>query len=136
MSRVTTKERGYGYQHKLLRRRWVREVALGGVRCARCGKLIVPGTPWDLGHDDVDRSRYSGPEHRACNRATLSHAKGRPTGAAAGNVQVRIGAAPLVPAVPVIDPADFRFWRVVDGPSQGFWHEESGEWRRPQSRAW
>jgi hypothetical protein len=40
------------------------------VDCARCGERIEPGEPWDLGHDDVDRSRYTGPEHRRCNRST------------------------------------------------------------------
>jgi hypothetical protein len=42
----------------------------GGVKCARCGDPIKPGTSWDLGHDDFDRSVWTGPEHSACNRAT------------------------------------------------------------------
>jgi hypothetical protein len=37
------------------------QVALGGVCCARCGLPIDPGEPFDLGHDDHDRSRYSAP---------------------------------------------------------------------------
>jgi hypothetical protein len=68
--RVTTKERGYDSAHKQLRRRYAREVALGGVVCWRCGKPIFPGQPWDLGHNDQDRRFYNGPEHRQCNRAT------------------------------------------------------------------
>lgn len=69
-TRPSTTERGYGAAHQLLRKRWAPVVARGGVRCARCHRLIPPDAPWDLGHDDQDRSRYSGPEHSRCNRAT------------------------------------------------------------------
>jgi hypothetical protein len=67
----------YGGEHKRLRRCWAKDVARGVVLCARCGRLIVPGTAWDLGHDDADPSRYSGPEHRRCNRATSAHRAAR-----------------------------------------------------------
>jgi hypothetical protein len=72
-ARGSTKARGYGAKHKALRRRWALEVREGLVNCARCGDLIYPDDLWDLGHVDGDKSRYAGPEHRACNRATATH---------------------------------------------------------------
>ena len=46
-----------------------RRIQARDVACVRCGRAIVPGAAWDLGHDDVDRSTHVGPEHRNCNRA-------------------------------------------------------------------
>lgn len=65
-----TAEAGYGARHQAIRAQWAPRVAAGTVHCARCGKIIEAGEPWDLGHDDTDRRRYQGPEHRRCNRAT------------------------------------------------------------------
>lgn len=69
-SEGTTKQRGYDYQHKKLREQIKPIVDAGKATCWRCGQPITAGEPWDLGHDDDDRTRYRGPEHQACNRAT------------------------------------------------------------------
>jgi hypothetical protein len=69
---LSTTKRGYGTAHQAARRRLEPLVAAGMLECARCGKSIGPGSPWDLGHDDIDRSKYTGPEHRKCNRETTT----------------------------------------------------------------
>lgn len=65
-----TVRNGYGKAHKRLRAQYAARMRAGErFRCWRCGLLINPVGPWDLGHDDADRSLYRGPEHVACNRA-------------------------------------------------------------------
>ena len=66
--RGTTTARGYGQAHQATRTRWAARVATGQVACTRCGQVIQPTQPWDLGHSD-DRSRWTGPECASCNRA-------------------------------------------------------------------
>lgn len=73
--RGSTTERGLGHAHQQLRARWTPLVEGGLVGCARCERLIETGEAWDLGHDDFDRSVYTGPEHRSCNRRTAAHSR-------------------------------------------------------------
>jgi hypothetical protein len=73
MTKASTTARGYGHRHQQERKRWLPHVEAGQVFCARCRRLILPGEPWDLGHVDGDKSRWAGPEHRRCNRATELH---------------------------------------------------------------
>jgi hypothetical protein len=42
--------KGYGEAHKAMRKRYAAIVASGLAVCARCGRPIMPGTPWDLRH--------------------------------------------------------------------------------------
>lgn len=69
-SKGTSKQRGYDYQHVKLRKQIKAHVDAGLATCWRCQQPIQRGQEWDLGHDDDDRTKYRGPEHQACNRAT------------------------------------------------------------------
>lgn len=68
----TTAQRGYGADHDRLRARWAPIVKRGGVNCWRCKQPIAPNDPWDLGHNDDDRTKYEGPECIPCNRGEPS----------------------------------------------------------------
>ena len=69
------RQRGYDRDHDRLRDWWKPRVAAGTVDCWRCGHRIRPDEPWDLGHDDHDRSKYRGPEHAGrCNRSAAGRA--------------------------------------------------------------
>ena len=71
--RLTTRERGYGSEHRRLRRDVAKMVNAGGGLCWRCGRWINPAEPWDLGHADHRLAKslgiYRGPEHRFCSRS-------------------------------------------------------------------
>ncbi len=69
----------YDHRHRQARKQWKPRVDALDVVCPRCDQTIQPdptlrGEGWDLGHDD-DTGQLRGPEHTACNRATLTHAK-------------------------------------------------------------
>lgn len=66
----STTARGYGAKHQALRKKWQAIVDRGEAYCWRCGCWLEPGQPFDLGHDDHDRTVYRGPECVPCNRAT------------------------------------------------------------------
>ena len=68
LGRGTRQQRGYDRKHDQLRKQWAPVVATGTVKCARCGRLIGAHEPWDLDHDDRDRTKYLGPSCAACNR--------------------------------------------------------------------
>jgi hypothetical protein len=68
-ARGTRQQRGYTNQHDRARKAWAATITQqGGVLCARCGRPINPGDPWDLDHTD-DRTAYLGPSHPECNAA-------------------------------------------------------------------
>ena len=56
----------YGQAHKATRRRLDPIVQTGTVPCVRCGKLIEPGSAWQLDHRDDGRG-WAGPAHSSCN---------------------------------------------------------------------
>ena len=69
--RGSRQARGYDTTHTKLRAQWAPRVAQGGIH-RTCPGLLPPDQPFDLGHDRYDRTRWTGPEWPACNRATAA----------------------------------------------------------------
>jgi hypothetical protein len=74
--RGSSTARGYGADHRAARAE--AEPTVIGKTCARyplgqciepAGRMILPGQPWHMDHDDHDRTRYIGPSHAGCNVA-------------------------------------------------------------------
>ena len=75
----------YGTVHQKERKRFARRMRAGEVFYCWRPKCPTPGVPinprsWDLGHVDPELRPVFGtrhPEHRSCNRATVTHLKHR-----------------------------------------------------------
>lgn len=101
--RPSTAARGYGKRHQELRAQWAPYVEAGRVDCtapvcivagAGGSRRIARGAPWDLGHDETDRRKYSGPQHQECNRSQSRRSRVNP-----------------LPAIDPVAPFDPSAWR-------------------------
>ena len=54
---LTTSQRGYGWQHQVMRRRIAASSTAVGPTCSRYGRPIAVGAAWHLDHFDSDRTR-------------------------------------------------------------------------------
>lgn len=113
---------GYGWQHQ--KRRAQVKAAMerdGGAQCWRCDKWISPYEDWDLGHDDADRTIIRGPEHRACNRATIVH-RGHPR-----KPEVPAAQHKLTPALRMLNFNDDGCIYIGGNGCSGYAEEQYGE---------
>ena len=104
----------YGTAHRRLREQFARRMRQGEVfECWRpdCQLPDVPitlGARWDLGHVETPELRavygLRWPEHRSCNRSTLTHAKAGSPGTT----------RPVKPAPPRLVGRKLRFGAVGD----------------------
>jgi hypothetical protein len=63
--------RGYGNAHQALRRSWKKRIDRGELvpcGCGRCGQMIGPGTDFDMGHPNDDKTLTPTPWIRRHNR--------------------------------------------------------------------
>ena len=54
-----------GRRHRKVRAEFAKHVDTGRARCAKCGGLIEPGSPWDAGHDEAYPHLCQAPSTRA-----------------------------------------------------------------------
>jgi hypothetical protein len=99
---LTSEQRGYDAKFRAARRKIAPTVEAGRVACWRCGRIIPPGSLWDLGHNDVDRSKLMGPEHRRCNRRAAAQKRAQMYGTFKGR-RTPTAARPRPPALGFFD---------------------------------
>jgi hypothetical protein len=73
--------RGYDSKHSRVRDTWLPTIAAGhghchATTCLEPTRWIQPGTAWDMGHTP-DRTTWTGPEHRRCNRSAGGKSRGK-----------------------------------------------------------
>lgn len=79
--RGTPTARGYGAEHRAIRRQWQQRIDNGErITCATC-PVVITGTAWQLGHDHARGVGYLGPQCVRCNTS-----EGGRRGAAISNV--------------------------------------------------
>lgn len=114
----------YDGNHRRARQVWATSVSRGETPCRRCGRAILPGQKWDLGH--TEDGSPSQPEHASCNRAA---------GAAVTNELRRAReqgwAQPAVlEEVPADDPERGIFYGPPDSAGQPLrWSRAWFDWR-------
>lgn len=84
------------YPSETLERMIAPMVEAGVVRCARCGELIEPGTPCDLGHvDGTERTVYSGATAQAGKRLSRRRQPGDRAAQAAEGIAAVVEPPPI-----------------------------------------
>lgn len=82
-------------EYRRERARLGREVKAGRASCWRCGGWIAPGSKWNVGHDDHDRSIIRGAEDESCNLKSAAS-----KGARTANANRKARKAGLLPSAP------------------------------------
>lgn len=72
-ARGTRQQRGYDAAHDRMRLEVAKLVAKGQAVCPKCGRPVLPGSEWHLGHTD-DRTSWTGAEHAFCNLSAAGKA--------------------------------------------------------------
>src|SRR3954468_7627698 len=100
-------------QHRNARKRLGRDVAAGGVACWRCGRPIVPGSKWHVGHDDAGVA-IMGAEHAVCNLSAQNRVRAARARAFKNGGRMVVLEAPAVSPKPAWDeglrPRWSRHW--------------------------
>ena len=121
--RKKLRARSYGARHRQIRRALVPVVTAGLAHCTRCGELIEPGEPWDLGTLTSICAPTPAPSTRAATggRRTASRlrgtgdefrgARGSPPGGRSHSTQIGLSRLASDSSAPSPSPRSWRCYR-------------------------